>query len=668
MSAFNANQQNRLIASFQYLDELLGTMLDKLEHPEIFLFPPYLQDVTPVQRKLLTDYLAQLQGAMRRFLNDQGMAAIRPKTGAAWALRIALSAAQTALEELSPKNLRGYGELTAEGEHEISALLAGLGAVIGQMDACLTLEGETGIDARLAQLDPGAPGAALLREMAGIVARYGLVEFRPTLAWLLERMEEPSLEVAFFGRVSSGKSSLINWLLEADVLPTGVTPVTTVPTRIVAGEIPRATVHFAGKEAVSVEIGRLADFVSEQGNPDNEKNVVKVAVEYPSPRLQQGVCLVDTPELGSLATAGAAQTLTYLPRCDVAVLLVDAAAGLAADDIAVAQSLQAAKADLLVLLSRADLLASADRQKMLAYLRTKFLAKLGADIPAWPVSVMGEARPLATRWLDEALMPRLNQQRDMAASSMRRKINGLRDAIISTLRQVATTPRRGREREYSQEERDIGKARAAIEAERSAVRRWGDQLPELMGALIDAAALSVARVWETDDSQADVTGVVAAALASSVHEWAHDLAAELAGVRSSTAKSLAYLKNSIASGEALAELPRPSGQPIFDATAIVRSVVLQRGITGALGNGVRQRRARKQLGRQLTVPLEQALSAYERALQSWGMDYLFELERSFSATVAPIEAGWRALGRAWGAETIVQDVARLNELDSGQSI
>jgi Dynamin family len=65
----------------------------------------------------------------------------------------------------------------------------------------------------------------LLSEIERIVTAHGLVEFRGTLSMLLDRMESAAFEVGVFGRVSSGKSSLLNYILQTDVLPIGVTPV-----------------------------------------------------------------------------------------------------------------------------------------------------------------------------------------------------------------------------------------------------------------------------------------------------------------------------------------------------------------------------------------------------------------------------------------------------------
>ena len=51
--------------------------------------------------------------------------------------------------------------------------------------------------------------------------------------------------------------------------------------------------------------------------------MTRIVVELPSRGCRDGVVLVDTPGLGSLATSGAAETLAYLPRCDLGVVLID---------------------------------------------------------------------------------------------------------------------------------------------------------------------------------------------------------------------------------------------------------------------------------------------------------------------------------------------------------
>jgi GTPase SAR1 family protein len=87
-----------------------------------------------------------------------------------------------------------------------------------------------------------------------IITSYGLVEYREALAMIIDRMENKVFEIGLFGRVSSGKSSLLNYLLEVDYLPVGVTPVTAVPTRISYGPLARVGIEFADNPPENVSL------------------------------------------------------------------------------------------------------------------------------------------------------------------------------------------------------------------------------------------------------------------------------------------------------------------------------------------------------------------------------------------------------------------------------
>ena len=128
-----------------------------------------------------------------------------------------------------------------------------------------------------------------------------------------------------------------------DVLPVGVTPVTAVPTRIIHGEDSSLTVAFADAPGKTFEVRQLGEFATEQHNPNNIKHVTRVTITIPVSRLSEGVSFVDTPGLGSLATGGAAETLVYLPRCDLGVVLIDAGSTLTEEDVRTIRALQEAR-------------------------------------------------------------------------------------------------------------------------------------------------------------------------------------------------------------------------------------------------------------------------------------------------------------------------------------
>ena len=134
------------------------------------------------------------------------------------------------------------------------------------------------------------------------------------------------LYVAVIGEFKRGKTTLINALLGDDLLPTGVLPVTAVPTLVRFGTRPRATLRLLDGTEVAIAIGELHGYLTEQENPRNREGVREAIIEYPTPLLESGLILVDTPGTGSVHLHNTQAAVDFLPRVDVAlvVLSVDA--------------------------------------------------------------------------------------------------------------------------------------------------------------------------------------------------------------------------------------------------------------------------------------------------------------------------------------------------------
>jgi GTP-binding protein EngB required for normal cell division len=255
-----------------------------------------------------------------------------------------------------------------------------------RLGAALADDPAADLQARLERLQQTAGGLEMLRLMDRIVADHGLVELRPRLSMIVERLESNRFEIAVFGRVSSGKSSLLNHILQTTALPVGVNPITAVPTRLVHGAHALADGQLRGSQGGALPIERLPEFVSETHNPANGKGVVRLVVELPSERLRTGLAFVDTPGLGSLATAGAAETLAYLPQCDLGVVLIGAGSPLNDEDLSTILRLNEAAIPVKVLLSKADLLSPSDLESALQYTARQLRTHLGAEIGVHPVS------------------------------------------------------------------------------------------------------------------------------------------------------------------------------------------------------------------------------------------------------------------------------------------
>ena len=164
------------------------------------------------------------------------------------------------------------------------------------------------------QLEGTGYDVVLLRLLEQIATRNGLVEFRPRIDALTARLEEDSFEVALFGRVSSGKSSLLNALLGTDVLPVGINSDYRCSDEIRYGTTLKAAVSYGDGRSGLVSIEEFGRLVTEQGNPGNlQEYRAAPCLEVPSPRLKEGILLVDTPGLGPWQNAAQQRHLPIFP-------------------------------------------------------------------------------------------------------------------------------------------------------------------------------------------------------------------------------------------------------------------------------------------------------------------------------------------------------------------
>ena len=440
----NDAQRRRLGITCSYIDRLLCEVEQILsETASKSPFPRHVVDITPAQMRLLEDHIRRIREQLLRALAWQSIAPDPPEIPATRAALTHLAFADIAIEELKPSYMRGSGDVPADVAEELNGVVHELRSVTQSMERYLRQELGTNLASRLAKLEHAGQDVALLQALEAIVTRHGLVEFRAKIASLAARLEDDNLEVALFGRVSSGKSSMLNALLGTDVLPVGVNPVTAVPTRLRHGESLHALIRFASGRHEEVSIDEFRGLVSETGNAGNQRNVTQALVEIPSARLSQGIVLVDTPGLGSLARCGAAETMAYLPSCDLAILLIDAGATLNDEDLGTMRLLSEAGIAAIVLLSKADLLAAADLERVSIYVQTQVQNELGLKIHVQPVSALPNYSGLLDQFFEQHLLPRFKEARKLRQASVARKIGALRESVIAALE---TSLQRGKRR------------------------------------------------------------------------------------------------------------------------------------------------------------------------------------------------------------------------------
>ena len=145
---------------------------------------------------------------------------------------------------------------------------------------------------------------------------------REKLLSLEQKLVSNQLHLAVLGQMKRGKSSFINALLGAEILPTGVLPVTAIITEIKYGPAPDAAVIYTTGQREKVQLNTLADYITESGNPGNKKQVASVEIAYPSPFLETGIILIDTPGIGSTKAHNTRTTESYLQHVDAGIVVL----------------------------------------------------------------------------------------------------------------------------------------------------------------------------------------------------------------------------------------------------------------------------------------------------------------------------------------------------------
>jgi GTP-binding protein EngB required for normal cell division len=422
-------------------------------------FRAYTPDLSPVEKQVVRGHFARFRQAMLTWLEEMQVPLARQPTSLRWALQCGLTFLQVAAAEMAPRRLGGYGPLSPEDFERLGRMQDDLQRLIAAALASVRLPALAEEESGLAQAGPLGEALGLLHEVA---LRHGLIELLPRLRSLASKAGSPDYEVAFFGRVSSGKSSLLNRLTGQDALPVGVTPVTSVPVRLRHGSATAVKVRTAGMPSREVPLGDLPLFVTEQGNPGNQKHVTGVDVLLPSPRLAEGVCFVDTPGVGSLARHGGEEAYAYLPSCDLGVVLIDAGSTLSPEDLGLLHALAEGGIPAQVLLSKADLLNDEDRARAARYIEAQVERELGQGRAVYPVSSLAGQEALLEAWHREALAPLLARHEELARASLARKVSQARGVMLALLE-----ARRG---EAGPEAGVAAEARAALARADDAIR------------------------------------------------------------------------------------------------------------------------------------------------------------------------------------------------------
>jgi hypothetical protein len=385
----------------------------------------------------------------------------------------------------------------------------------------------------------------------------------------------------------------------------------------------------------------LPAIVTEPLNPGNRRHVTRVDVRYPAPRLEQGVVLVDTPGLGSLATAGADETLAYLPRCDLGIVLIDAGSTLMPDDVMTVQALVHAGTPASVLLSKADLIGPADRARAASYIAEHLRTEVGLDVVVHAVSAVGADATLTDAWFAAEITPMCQRHQEGARHSIHRKIALLRDAVRASL-QASADRGAGRVLVSAESQADAETELRRAGALAAHVRPLGEQTAEAVAGGVSVVVRQAAVLLVND---AQWAGLTMEAATSALGRAARDtVGAQAEELRIALGRLAADLAASLAKAADLLGRPEtPTATELLGRVRELPALVLPEVTTPlsapsilAITRSWRIRAIERRFEAQIGQSLAAALLAFGVGLRGWMRDAVTAVQNGFHEYAEPL--------------------------------
>jgi len=139
--SLTSNHARRLSVTFRHIDKLLADMESALSIANSKrAFPEYLSDVTPAQQRVIEDYIARIRIHLAGVLEAQGIGRPEPFVPVSRSLHIGLTFIKIAAEELHPKYMRGYGQISPGAASDLNRIASELVGLTAELDRYVTSE------------------------------------------------------------------------------------------------------------------------------------------------------------------------------------------------------------------------------------------------------------------------------------------------------------------------------------------------------------------------------------------------------------------------------------------------------------------------------------------------------------------------------------------------
>ncbi len=385
--------------------------------------------------------------------------------------------------------------------------------------------------------------------------------YKQQIQELHSRLALGRLHLAVVGEFNRGKSTFINGMIGMKLLPTSVLPITAVPTRIMYGPDLHCTVRFLNKPELLVRSSRenitatLRHYVAEDGNPNNRYGVDSVEIVVPSPLLENGTVLIDTPGFGSTYLHNTKTALDALRDCDAALFLLSVDPPMTQTEVEFLKQIIRHVPRIFFILNKVDLLTSPQLERvnrfivhhLKAYLRDvdnphlfNICARHAENAsdqsdkdPRWAASGMESVKNDIIEFMARekyfTLSQALNDKLKMAVNSILSLLRKEKDDLEAPLGQL-TREREALRIEREKVEKALEKELALISAEKKAVLKFlGEQISAGKLKLVSQVHDALKILLEGSSCSADSLKSVTAALNSILPEALSHFLARLLG-------------------------------------------------------------------------------------------------------------------------------------------
>lgn len=203
---------------------------------------------------------------------------------------------------------------------------------------------------------------------------------------LREKIQNNVFNLVVLGQFKRGKTTLINALLGAEILPTAVVPLTSIATVLKYGGLLNVRVYFNDGREIEINADEISKYVTEKGNPKNEKDVKEVVITYPSSYLKDGVRLIDTPGVGSVYEHNTDVAYQYLPKSDAALFLLSVDQPVSKAELDFLKDVREYSNKIFFLQNKADYVDYEDLRESISFSKKVIEECMGFEVKIFPIS------------------------------------------------------------------------------------------------------------------------------------------------------------------------------------------------------------------------------------------------------------------------------------------